>query len=345
MSPSVVDARFRPSAWLAGGHRQTLLGYWHRRRLQWPLPTEDLVVDAGDDVRILARASWQPGPREERPALVLLHGLGGSDQSPYLLSTGALAYARGWHVVRMNMRGAGDGEALCARLYNAGLDSDLLAVLETVSRIVPRIAIGGFSLGANIALLLLGRRRDRLPPGLGAVAAVSPPLDLAACAAALERWDNRPYQHYFMAKLREGYRSRQLRRPDLFPAGRERGLRTVRDFDDRITAPHGGFASADEYYAKSSGGPWLTAIDRPALIVAAEDDPLIPGESVAHWPLSTSVAREMVPSGGHVGFVGASPAPGRFWAALRALDFLEEASGLELMTPVSIRTPVSQGLR
>ncbi len=203
MTPS-ADGLFRPHSWLAGGHRQTLLGYWHRRLLRWPLATEDLVVEAGDDVRILARVSWQPGPREERPALVLLHGLGGSDQSPYLLSTGAFAYSRGWHVVRMNMRGAGDGEALCARLYNAGLDSDLLAVVEALARDVPRIAIAGFSLGANVTLLLLGRLRDRLPAALRAAGGVSPPLDLAACAAALERWDNRPYQHYFMMQAAGG---------------------------------------------------------------------------------------------------------------------------------------------
>jgi predicted alpha/beta-fold hydrolase len=326
MSPP-PDGLFRPQFWLTGGHRQTLLGYWHRRSLGWPLATEDLVVEAGDDVRILARVSWQAGPREEHPALVLLHGLGGSDQSPYLLSTGAFAYSRGWHVVRMNMRGAGDGEALCARLYNAGLDTDLLAVVEAVGRVVPRVAVGGFSLGANIALLLLGRRKDRLPAALRSVGAVSPPLDLAACAAALERWDNRPYQHYFMAKLREGYRSRQRRRPDLFPAGRERGLRTVREYDDAITAPHGGFGGADEYYAKSSAGPWLASIDRPALVVAAEDDPMIPGASVSRWPVSASVRREMVRTGGHVGFVAASVAPGRFWAAGRILEFLERSLG------------------
>jgi predicted alpha/beta-fold hydrolase len=325
MTPS-PDGLFRPHSWLTGGHRQTLLGYWHRRRLRWPVAVEDLVVEAGDDVRILARVSWQPGPREERPALVLLHGLGGSDQSPYLYSTGAFAYSRGWHVVRMNMRGAGDGEALCPRLYNAGLDSDLLAVVEAVSRAVPRVAVAGFSLGGNVSLLLLGRRRDRLPSALRAVAAVSPPLDLSACASALERWDNRPYQHYFMARLREGYRSRQRRRPDLFPMGRERGLHTVREYDEAITAPHGGFGDADEYYAKSSAGPWLAAIDRPALVVAADDDPMIPRESVARWPLSSSVQREMVPTGGHVGFVAESAAPGRFWAAGRILDFLEDVT-------------------
>ena len=50
---------FAPARGTAGGHRQTLLGYWHRRRLRWDAPAEDLVVEAGDDVRLLARVSWQ----------------------------------------------------------------------------------------------------------------------------------------------------------------------------------------------------------------------------------------------------------------------------------------------
>ena len=77
-------------------------------------------MEAGHGVSLLLRASWQDGPREERPALLVVHGLGGSDASPYVVSTGRLAWARGWHVVRMNMRGSGDGEALCPLLYNAG---------------------------------------------------------------------------------------------------------------------------------------------------------------------------------------------------------------------------------
>ena len=115
-------------------------------------------------------------------------------------------------------------------------------------------------------------------------------------------------------------------RPDLFDAGRERGLRTVREYDEAITAPHGGYASADEYYARSSAGPWLAAIDRPALVLSAVDDPMIPRESVMRWELAASASeREIVPSGGHVGFVAPTHAAGRFWAAGRVLDFLETA--------------------
>jgi hypothetical protein len=318
---------FLPSHWLlGGGHRQTLLGFWTRRRLRWTLPSEDLVVEAEEDVRLLARATWQDGPRAERPALVIVHGLGGSDASAYAVSTGRHAFARGWHVVRMNMRGAGDGEALCQHLYNAGLDTDLLAVVAAVARVTPRVAVAGFSLGASQALLALGRRRDHLPAALFGVAAVSPPLDLSACADALARPDNRLYQHYFMTALREAYRRRARTWPDQFEEGRERATRTVREYDEAITAYYGGYASAADYYAKSSAGPWLASIERPALILAAADDPMIPQASVLRWPLPASgiVRREVTPTGGHVGFVGRSAAPGLFWAAPRVLDFLEE---------------------
>jgi predicted alpha/beta-fold hydrolase len=320
---------FRPHPLATGGHRQTLLGYWCRRRLRWDAPTEDVVVDAEPDVRLLLRASWQPGPRRARAALLTLHGLGGFDASGYALALGQLAWSRGYHVVRMNMRGAGDSERLCARLYNAGLCSDLLAAVRAVEREAQRVYVAGFSLGANVALLAAGREARSLPEGLAGVAAVSPPLDLAACAAALERPANRLYQAYFMRALREGYVRRQRLRPDLFPAGRERGLRTVREYDDVITAPHGGYRGAADYYARASAGPHLAGIDRPTLILAAADDPMIPVVSIEKWELPGSgvVRREITRTGGHVGFVGATRAPGRFWGAERVMEFFGMGTG------------------
>jgi uncharacterized protein len=292
----------------------------------WTAPTEDMVVDPGEDVRLLVRASWQPA-RRQRPTLVLVHGLGGCDRAAYAISTGLVAWSRGWNVIRMNMRGAGDGEAVCARLYNAGLDTDLLAVLEAAAAVAPLVAVVGYSLGGNLALLTAARQRQRLPPGLFAVVGVSPPLDLEACAMALERPANRFYQSHYMRELRSSYCSRQRRLPSVYEAARERGLRTVREYDEAITAPYGGYASASEYYRLSSAGPHLAALDRPALILAAQDDPLVPADSVARWPLPASglVQREMTKTGGHVGFVGRTEAPGRFWAAERTVSFVAGA--------------------
>ena len=155
------------------------------------------------------------------------------------------------------------------------------------------------------------------------MAAISAPLDLATCAPALEGPGNGLYQHYFMRMLGEAYRRRHAARPDLFGAGRELGLRTVREYDDRITAPFGGYESAAQYYERSSAGPWLAAIDRPALLLAAADDPDDPGGVGHALALLAERAREVVPTGGHVGFVARSQAPGWFWAPERALAFLE----------------------
>jgi predicted alpha/beta-fold hydrolase len=327
---------FAPAWWTRGGHRQTVLGFWYRRNLRWTLPTEDLIADVGDGVKLLLRASWQPGDRAAAPAVVLVHGLGGWDLATYGLATGAHAYAMGWHVVRMNMRGAGDSARVYAGLYNAGLDLDLIAALGAVAAHTPRVAVIGFSLGANLALLAAGRSRALLPPAVERVVAVSPPLDLAACVVRLDAPTNRPYQSYFMRNLREAYRYRQQLRPDLYEPGHERRPRTLREWDEMITAPHGGYASGAEYYERSSSGPHVAAIRHPTLIVAALDDPLIPGESVSRWPLPASgvVVREMLPTGGHVGFVAPTSAPGRFWAAERAMAFLAGA-------PTATATPPS----
>ena len=308
-----------------GGHRQTLLGYWSRRLLRWTLPQEDLWVPVGDEARLLVRITWQPGPRRDHPLLLVVHGLGGSDRAAYAVSTGRLAFARGFHVARLNMRGAGESEEANSRLYNAGLDTDVVAVVEALAPSCSRLAIVGFSLGASVSLLALGRQRERLPPALRAVAAVCPPLDLRACAEALEGPGGGFYTWYFMGNLRDAYARQQRRHPHLYEKGREGQTLTVRAFDERITAPYGGYRDADDYYSRSSAGPWLLSVDRPTLILAAADDPMVPARSVLQFPLPASglVEREIAPTGGHVGFVAPSEAPGFFWAADRVLEWLE----------------------
>jgi len=98
----------------------------------------------------------------------------------------------------------------------------------------------------------------------------------------------------------------------------------VREYDEAITAPHGGYRDAADYYARASAGPHVASVERPALILTAADDPMIPLDSVASWPLPASgvVRREITPTGGHAGFVGPTVALGRFWAAERVMAFL-----------------------
>ena len=312
---------FRPFPLLPGGHLQTIGGHMLRAALRWRLPAEDVVVEAGEGVRILLRASWRP--EKDRPALLLIHGLEGCDRSPTVISAGTLAYRAGWHVVRMNLRGCGDSLPLCPRLYNAGMTSDLVAVFQWLASRVSSFAVAGFSLGGNLTLLTLARDRERLPDELSGVATICPPLDMSASASALERKANRVYQLQFVTSLNASYRKRRELLPYAYESDRERGVSTVRQFDDRITAFYGGYRDAEDYYQRVSPGPRLEAIDRPTLILAAADDPFIPEASMRKWARSDSVSMEIVEGGGHVGFVGRSRAPGHFWAADRILGFLE----------------------
>ena len=321
---STPSLPFRPSLLARGGHVQTLLGFYHRRNLTWNLPVEDLVVESDPGIKILCRATWQPAERAAAPALILLHGMGGWDLSSYLLSMGLHAYAAGYHVIRMNMRGAGGSFEICPRLYHAGLETDLVAVAQQVSQTVPRVGLFGASLGANHVLLALGRSRHALPREVKAAVAISPPLDLLRCSEALHAPHNRFYVSYFLERLNATYARIQERSGGFYEAGREVGVKTVLEFDERITAPYGGFASAADYYNQSSSGVWVQAITRPTLIISAEDDPMIPADSVRTFARSDSgaVRQEILPTGGHVGFTAVTNAPGRFWAAGRALEFL-----------------------
>ena len=320
-------SRFRPL--LPGGHLQTIGGVLARSFLKWPFPSEDVVVDAGHDVRLLLRASWQE-KSADRPALLLVHGLEGTDEARYLVSTGVAAFRSGWHVIRMNMRGCGDSLSLCPQLYNAGLTGDLLAAAEWLASRVGRFAFVGFSLGAGLTLLTLARERSRLPEALKAASAISPPLDMTRCADALEEPANFIYQSRFTGSLCASYQQRQRSAPERYQLGRERGIHTLRQFDDIITAFYGGYSDAEAYYKSVSTGPVLTDIERPTLVLSSTNDPFIPYDSVHHWQHSDAVTLEIVKGGGHVGFVGLSRAPRFFWAADRVLQFFEQIDSLSV---------------
>lgn len=311
---------FHPSFFLPGGHLQTIGGQIVRSWLRWPYPTEDVVVESTDDVRLLLRASWQI--EMDRPALLLVHGLEGSDRAPYVLSMAMVAYRAGWHVVRMNMRGCGDSLPLCPRLYNAALTSDLLAATHWLSDRVSRFGLAAFSLGANLALLTAARKKEHLPKELAAIATLCPPLDMSRSADELERRRNWIYQLRFILSLTKSYRKRQRLSPERYAPGRERGLKTLREFDDVITAHYGGYRDAEHYYESASAGPRLKDIELPTLVLASQNDPLIPVESVSQWERSDAVVLEMISSGGHVGFVGAKGPPRRFWAGQHLFSWL-----------------------
>lgn len=315
---------FRPPWWLRNGHANTVYSFLRPRRVHLPPAHSDwLPITQGVD--LLLRSHWQP---HAAPALLLVHGLEGSSEAGYMLTTAELALARGLHVVRMNVRGCGEAEARCASLYNSGMSGDVKLALEWVlSRpLVTEVALAGYSMGGNLVLKYAGECGDHAPEALGAVAAVSPCLDLDACATALNRKVNYFYERRFLVNLKQRVRRHAARFPGRYPVEKLDGLRTVRAFDDVFTGPFTGYRDAADYYEHASAARVLAAIRVPTLVLNAEDDPFIvitPG-SRALLAANPAIEFRAIPHGGHCGFINSRRSgEGVYWAENRVVEFCD----------------------
>lgn len=311
----VAAAAFRPAPLLGNCHLQSVLGGLpplrrpRASRERWELTDGDFV-----DLDWLL-------PHGDRWALVL-PGLTGGLVSAYALRLLRQLAAAGFRAGLLNYRGHSGVPNRLAAGYHAGFTRDLDFVARRLERRSGPGVVIGYSLGGNLLLKWLGETGDAAP--LRAAAAVSVPFELAPAAESLRAGRARAYDRYLLAGLRRYVRRKQARLPASIARVPLRTLRSIRDFDDRVTAPLHGFTGAADYYARSSCRPYLHRIRVPTLIINALDDPLVPVETVpGAEELSPSVRLELAPRGGHVGFIGGT-ARGRprFWLDTRLRDFL-----------------------
>jgi predicted alpha/beta-fold hydrolase len=279
-----------PPYWARGGHLQTLAAQF----LPSPtpgLPWERTRLDLADGDALALRVL----PGRSEVVVHLFHGLGGSADGHYLRRASARLRDLGHTVVAANHRGAGEGAGWARRPYHSGATRDLEAVLAYGrARFPGRLHLAvGFSISANILLLLLGRGGAVLPD---AALAVNPPVDLEACSRRLVTGFNRVYDQYFVRKLRRDV----LARPGapVLPA-----TPTLRAFDAAYTAAQAGFPSREAYYAQCSCGPHLGGIGTPTVLLTSLDDPFAPGGDLARCQPSPAVHVHLEATGGHMGYL------------------------------------------
>jgi uncharacterized protein len=297
---------FVPRRFLRGGHLQTIAGNFLRRINGLPEPHEQLFeIEPG--VRLLCHCNWQPEP-QSKLTLLIVHGLEGSSRSRYVIGTGSRAWRQGWNVVRMNIRGCGGTEHLSSTLYHSGLSQDVEHLVAAMSAEgLQRIALVGFSMGGNQVLRAAGRWGESAPPQVVAVAAVSPACDLALSSDRLHQPDNRLYEWWFVQSLRRSFRRKAALWPGKFDTALLEHVRSVRDFDEHITARYMGFCGADDYYDKASSMHVLDRIAVPALVVHADDDPFIVISEASRRKLAANPKITFLNTrhGGHCAFLAA----------------------------------------
>jgi len=315
-------ATFRPFTFLANAHLQTLLGNIFRGP-KLAFPSQRRLVQLPDGDRLVVHDCIPPGWTHGQRIVLLVHGLGGSHQSGYMSRLATMLLPHGCRVLRMDLRGAGDGVALARKTYNAGCSHDVRAVANEIGRLAPNspLVLVGMSLGGNIVLKLAGESAADPVANLAGVAAVSPPIDLERCAALMALGRNRLYERWFLHGLLKQVRCQWRCCPDV-PRIRFPPQLTLRRFDDLYTAPRGGFADALDYYRRCSAAQVVHRIQVPAFILTARDDPFIAVESFLKLPARSNVAVHVMDRGGHLGFVGADGAGGFRWAERRVVDWV-----------------------
>jgi len=318
---------FVPRRFMRGGHAQTIAGNFMKRANLLPTP-EERLFSIERDVQILCHCNWQP-ERQKRLTLMIVHGLEGSSNSGYVIGTANRAWSQGWNVVRMNIRGCGRTEHLSSTLYHSGLSQDIeKLVAEMIAGDgLQRVALAGFSMGGNQVLRAVGKWGTKVPPELIAATTVSPACDLAMSSDRIHRPTNFLYEWWFLVSLRRSFRRKSALWSGRYDPALLKGVHSVRDFDDRITARYMGFASADDYYDKASSSHVVEQIAIPTLVIQADDDPfvVISAETQRKLKQNPNITFLATQHGGHCAFISQPEGSddGR-WAERKIVEFLAQ---------------------
>lgn len=347
-----MTTTFQPPRWLRSPHLQTIVAaaplfapprshvVTDDEEMRFPIPA-DGNAPAGS---VHARVWWARG---RAPAVVIMHGIAGSKESHCCVRASVAIHRAGYHAVRVDMRGAGESVVDAPSLYHAGLTSDLDRVIRGLAE-DPRVSgilVLGFSGGGSVALKLAGEWGAAVPDGVLGIATISAPLDYTRVAPRMDKLECWPYRFHVLGGLLDRARAFAERHParsHYRPRSLAR-IRRFRDYDAAVIVPMHGFASVDSYYEQASSGPYVSRIEVPTLVVHAEDDPMVPMDTLRPWLDGASAAVEFRLSrhGGHIGWLGgideASWING--WATSQALSFFAEriSAALEKRTPAVAR--------
>ena len=314
--------RYRAPLWLPGGNLQTLypallarrpaVAY---RRERWDTPDGDFIDLDWTATRAAASA----------PIIVLFHGLEGSSASHYARSLMHAANRRGWQGVVVHFRGCSGELNRLPRAYHSGDSAEIDWILR---RLRARYAgaplyAAGVSLGGNALLKWLGEQGATALSTVNRAVAISAPVDLTAAGAALEDGFNMIYTRNFLATMKRKSLQKLRQHPGLFDGERVRAARTLREFDDLVTAPLHGFRDVDDYWTRASSKPYLARIAVPTLLMNARNDPFLPASALPQeMELSAAVNAWFPDEGGHAGFMTGSFPGTLAWLPDIALGFL-----------------------
>lgn len=287
------------------GHWETITPYLFRKT---KIPqSENLEITLPDGDFVDAEL-WKSNIKPKKLA-ILTHGLEGNSKASYIRILTKLLLDQGFSVLVWNFRGCSGRMNKKLRLYHSGAFEDLSAVVEWANEHVKPTEnhLYGFSLGGNLTLVAGAKlginwlENNRVTK----LTAISPPLDLAASAAKLEKIWNLPYSSNFLIELKTKIKQKAAQFPEEINIENLQLATSIIRFDDFYTAPLHGFKNAADYYKKCSSRFMLEDIPIPTTIVLAKNDPMLARGFLEELILKNpNIKFRISDSGGHCGFWG-----------------------------------------
>jgi hypothetical protein len=138
------------------------------------------------------------------------------------------------------------------------------------------------------------------------------------------------YEEHLVRSLKKRMRRKAALFPGKFDLGPLARVRTVREFDDVITARYCGFRDATDYYVQPSALRVAAEIRVPTLIVTAQDGPFVPFASFSDIAITNNAnIRLTAPEHGcHCAFISRYAGAARYWAEARVMEFFGRLEAL-----------------
>lgn len=320
----IVPTQYKSPGVFRNGHFATIYSAKLRRVFGVEQSRERIDLQDGDFIDI--DWSFAQGKKHSDKVCVLLHGLEGNAQRPYMLGQAKILNENGYDCAAINFRGCSGEVNLAYASYNSGSTGDLDEILKffNIKKTYTEYYLCGFSLGANQILKYLGEGRT-LPKQLKAAAAISVPIHLHGSLKSLNARQNWVYRWSFVKDLRKKYRDKINDHPDIMSESDLKKIRSLQLFDELYTAPSNGFRDAMDYYTKSSSLQFLKNINVPTYVLNAKNDSFL---DAACYPVedarkNKNLFLEMPDYGGHVAFYLRG---NTYYSEQRTLQFFEEKS-------------------
>lgn len=314
----LVKAEYDPPWFFKNGHASTVYSGLFRKVNGIIQERERITLSDGDFMDI----DWSYSQDPTRKLVIVLHGLEGNAQRPYMLATAKHFNENGYDAVCVNFRNCSDTPNTKYRSYHSGATEDLHDLIQHIktSKNYDELNIVGVSLGGNMTLKYLGERK--VSSLIKSAVAVSVPCSLYHSMLKLHEFENILYARRFKKHLIGKLKEKQELFADRVSKEAIASIKTLKDFDDVYTSRAHGFKDAIDYYEKSSSLQFLNDIKVPTLVINSADDSFLSPECfpIKEAKENPSLFLEIPKYGGHVGFYEKS---GIFHNERRSLEWVD----------------------